>query len=39
VALDKSEGVVKRQNSRAVVFHRLHVRVVEDRSLLAAGKL
>ena len=30
--LDKSEGGVKTQNSRAVVFHRLWVRVVEDRS-------
>jgi hypothetical protein len=35
VPLDKSEGVVKAQNSGAVVFHRLSVRVVEDRSLLA----
>jgi len=27
VPLDKSEGVVKAQNSRAVFFHRLRVRV------------
>ena len=39
VPLDKSEGVVKTQSSVAVGFHRLGVRVVEDRSLLAAGKL
>jgi len=32
VAFDKSEGVVKTQNSRAVVLHRLGVRVVEGRS-------
>jgi hypothetical protein len=32
VALDKSEGVVKTQKFRAVIPHRLRVRVVEDRS-------
>jgi hypothetical protein len=32
VAFDQSEGVVKAQNSPAVVFHRLCVRVVEDRT-------
>jgi len=32
VPLDKSEGVVKTQISLAVIFCRLRVRVVEDRS-------
>jgi hypothetical protein len=32
VPLDKDEGVVKAQPSGPVVFHRLRVRVVEDRS-------
>ena len=30
--LDKSEGVVKAQNSSAVFFHRRNARLVEDRS-------
>jgi hypothetical protein len=32
VPLGKGEGIVKTQISPAVVFHRLRVRVVEDRS-------